>query len=147
MAANGMAAGATGAGIDLFAGGGVAGDFLFAGGAGEGVDVGDEVPGLIVVEIRWRHAGAGNAFANGLKDRVIGEGMPEGALDEIRAAGAAAAVGTMTAGAGGGEEFGAGGDGFGLADGRVLRVIQVAAMLGGERQHGRQDDNREIDAH
>jgi hypothetical protein len=107
-------------------------------GAGESVDEGDEVPGLIVGEFGGRHVGAGDAFADDLEDGVIGEGVPEGAADEIGTAGAAAAVGAVAAGAGAHEELGAGGDGFGVADSGVVGIAEIAAVLGeeGEGEEG-----------
>ncbi len=140
LAADGVAVGAAGLGVpeDVLAGGGVAGDGVGGGGAGEGVDEGDEVPGLFVGEFGGRHVGAGDAFADDLEDGVIGEGVPEGAADEIGTAGAAAAVGAVAAGAGAHEELGAGGDGFGVADGGVVGIAEIAAVLGeeGEGEEG-----------
>jgi len=132
LTANGMAVAAAGfrAPVDGLAGGGVAGDGVRTGGAGEGMNERDEVPGLVIGEFGGGHIGAGDAFADDLKDGVVAEGVPEGAADEVGSASAAAAIGAMAAGTGAHEEFGAGGDGDGVADGGVVGVAEVAPVLG-----------------
>jgi hypothetical protein len=126
---------------DLLAGFDVAGDVGFDGGRGEGADEGDDLPDFVVRAVEGWHVGAGDAFLDDVEHRVVFHGMPGAAFAQVGSA-AAVAGGAVASGAGSEEELLSGGDGFGVADGGVLRLVFAFVFVLGREHHSKGEEQR-----